>query len=51
VVCYVPHQCVGASCGLVGEFGVPLDAFIGWRGLMLLGSVEFQLLRNVTGER
>jgi len=51
VVCYVPQQRVGALCGLVGEFGVPLDAFVGWRGLTLFGSVKFQLLCNVVGER
>ncbi len=51
MVCYVPQQRVGVLCGLVGEFGVTFNAFVGWRSLMLFGYVEFQLLRSVAGKR
>ena len=49
MVCYVPQERVGALCGLVGEFGVPLAAFVGGLGLMLFGSVEFQLSAECKG--
>ena len=49
MMCYVSQKRVGALCGLVGEFDVPLAAFVGGIGLMLLGSVEFHILRGVEG--
>jgi len=48
---HVPKQRLGALCGFVGEFSVALGAFDRWRGLMLLWSAEFPLLRDEAGER